>query len=422
MAKSFVVLAFLAVAGAGVYFVVSGSGSDVNNAGSVVSSLAATKAQEKLVADARKSQLKVSDIPVPSKTGPWPKAVAKDPTFSFGRMQVRENNSHEFKIHNEGEADLILRTGSTTCKCTKFGFGVVASTHEEESGDKKETEAAKSAVVNPGESVILTMSWKGGEVADRGFRHGGDVFTNDPNNSTLKFAVEGAIEMPFDLQPGVWSVGNVYARQPGKMRATLGTKIFEQLDIESITSPSGLVTVTPLPLTAEDRALNTFVSGHSLEVIVSENIPAGVFAEEIQIKVAQLKEPIRVTVSAKKQGVLRLQPMAGTWFDPDRMQLKLGSFPASEGRSATMLLIVDEKEMSEPFQITEVKSDPSFVTAAIEPIGQPSGTVHRYVLTIAVPPGKPHVQKVESAPGTLKLSTNHPSGEGIHFDLLLYSN
>ena len=57
MAKSFVVLAFLAVAGVGVYFVVSGSDSDVNNAGSVVSRLEATKAQEKLVADANKKPL-----------------------------------------------------------------------------------------------------------------------------------------------------------------------------------------------------------------------------------------------------------------------------------------------------------------------------------------------------------------------------
>jgi hypothetical protein len=72
---------------------------------------------------------------------------------------------------------------------------------------------------------------------------------------------------------------------------------------------------------------------------------------------------------ARKQGVVRLQPMAGTMYDSDKMQLRMGSFPASEGREATMLMVVDEKEMTEPLRITEVEADPSFVTASISPIG-----------------------------------------------------
>jgi hypothetical protein len=324
-------------------------------------------------------------------------------------MQVKETKSHQFVIKNEGEADLQLKAGKTTCKCTKFGFG---------EGDTTET----TTVVKPGESVILTMSWKAGEVPDREFRHGGDVHTNDPEHLAINYAVEGAIEMPYELLPQPWSVGNVYDNQPGKMMATIGSKVYDTLDIVSIECPSEFVKVTPEPLSIEGRAKDEFKSGYALTIEVSDAIPAGLFTEEVTIKVAQLPEPIRVGISARKQGVLRLQQMAGTLLDTDEMQIQMGSFPAREGREAKLLLIVDEKDMSEHFQFTETKADPSFVTAKLTPIGEPTGTVHRYLLTIAVPPGRPHVQRVATRPGFIKMTTNHPSGESLHFSLLLYSN
>lgn len=350
------------------------------------------------------------DYPVPSATGPWPKAVVLAPVFMFGTMRVGEDNSHDFVVTNEGDADLLLKTGKTTCKCTRFGFGAVEET------------AKKDAVVKPGESITLTMNWNGGKVADRGFRHGGDLFTNDPENKTIKLAVEGAVEMPYDIQPGVWAVGNVYDAQPTKLRATIGSKLFSSLEIESLTSPSGLVKLTSGSFTPEDRATGGFLSGVSVNVEVSPKIPAGLFSEEVVIKLVQESEPLTVLVTARKQGVIRLQPMAGTMYDADRMQLRLGSFPASEGREATMLMVLDEKDMSEPLKITQIKADPAFVTASMSPIGEPSGTVHRYMLKIIVPPGRPHVQRTESKPGEVAISTNHSSGETLNLSLLLYSN
>lgn len=350
------------------------------------------------------------DAPVVSKTGPWPKAEAKDRVFLFGRMQVKQENSHQFFIRNEGEADLILRAGNTTCKCTKFGFGTDAARTE------------KSAVVKPGDTIALTMNWKGGDAPDREFSHGGDVYTNDPEHKVLKYAVQGAIEMPFELLPKMWNVGNVYDDQPGRMTAVIGTKLHDSFKILSIESPSGKVLVTPAPLSVETKVESGFSSGYELNIEVPADIPAGALQEEVLIRIDQQDEPVKVTVTARKQGVIQLQQMAGTIFDRDNMQLQLGSFPASEGREAKMLLIVDEKGMDEPFRISETKADPPFVSATLSPIGPPTNTIHRYLLTIKVPPGRPHVQRVAAAPGFVKLSTNHSSGESIDFSLLLYSN
>jgi hypothetical protein len=114
--------------------------------------------------------------------------------------------------------------------------------------------------------------------------------------------------------------------------------------------------------------------------------------------------------------------MAGTVLDPNTLTLMLGSFKAAEGSEAKLLLIVDEKGMSEPFAITKTEADPPFLAASLSPVGAPSGTVHRYLLTLKIPPGRAPVQRTANNPGFLRLSTNHSTGDGVNLGLHLYSN
>ena len=109
-------------------------------------------------------------------------------------------------------------------------------------------------------------------------------------------------------------------------------------------------------------------------------------------------------------------------FVPDKMVLQLGQFAASEGRKVKLLLIVDEKEMAEPLQITRIDADPPFLKASLEPLGTFTGTVHRYAVEITVPPGRPHVQKTEYKRGHITIHTNHPSKETIHTEVLMHSH
>ena len=350
------------------------------------------------------------DLPVASKEGPWPKVVAADLTFSFGRMQVKTTKSHSFAIQNEGEADLELTAGTTTCKCTQFDF------------DPSKEADVKSVVVKPGQSVELIMTWEAGDSADRGFRHGGDIHTNDPKRPLIHYAVEGAIEQPFEVMPGMWNVGGVSSGEPGRFKGAIATRLFEEFQVESVHSPSGLVKVTPVPMTPQEKALDRFTSGYSLHVELSEDVPAGKFEEMVEIKVSGQEDPIRISVSARKYGAIRLQQMAGTDFNAEKLVLQMGAFSTSQGREAKMLLIVDEKDMPEPFRLTQTTADPSFLKVTLTPLGGPTGTIHRYILSIAIPPGRPHVQRVDSKPGSLKISTNHPTGEEISMTVLLYSN
>ncbi|MFO0975644.1 MAG: DUF1573 domain-containing protein [Planctomycetaceae bacterium] len=351
-----------------------------------------------------------SDLPVPSESGPWPKAVVPEPTFVFGRMAVATENSHSFIIRNEGEADLKLKAGLTTCKCTTFGFGA-----------SKEA-ATPTATVKPGEEVALLMNWKSGEAPDRAFRHGGDVHTNDPKNPLLKIAVQGAIEQKFEILPmSRWDAGNIYD-QPGRMKVGIGSKVHSSFEITSVESPSGMVTAKIQPMTEAELGTEQMLCGYSIELEVSTGIPSGYFEEVLKIATTTEKEPLRVTLVARKHGAIRLQQLAGASLDPKTLALQLGSFAANTGREAKLLVIVDEKDMKEPFAITKIEADPAFVTASLESAGPPSGTVHRYFLTIKVPPGRPHAQRTDTNPGRIKISTNHSSGDAISLGLKLYSN
>lgn len=408
--RSLVALLLILAIGGGVYLLMNSSGS-VDPASSLVADLDAIKNDQKASA-ARAAEKKIaslSDLPEPSKEGPWPIAHTNELNFTFGRMQVGTKKTHTFVISNQGETDLILKAGTTTCKCTQFGF------------DPDPEVEKKSAIVKPGESIDLYMTWKAGDNPDRGFRHGGDVHTNDPRSPLLKFTVEGSIDMPLVLLPAFWSVGDMYQDQPGKFRGAVASRVFEEFAIESITSPSGKVKVTVEPMTAEERVQDGYLTGYILNAEVSTDIPTGIFQEELQVKVSTLDTPLLITVTARKQGNIRLQQMPGTIFNSEKQMLQLGSFSASEGREAKMLLIVDEKDMSEPFQFTKNENDPPFLAAELTPLGQPSGTVHRYILTFRIPPGKPHAQRTDARPGKILLSTNHPSGEQVSLQLLMYS-
>lgn len=371
--------------------------------------IASAKAETRNMAPPKKGA-DLSDLPVASSTGPWPKAVAPEPTYVFGRMAVKSDNSHVFVIRNEGEADLVMKAGETTCKCTTFGFG------------KTKEEAVNKATVKPGEEISLIMNWKAGDTPDRAFRHGGDIHTNDPKNPIVKIAVQGAIEQKYEMFPyGQWDVGNIY-QEPGTLKVGVGSKIHSAFQIVSVESPSGMVKAHIEPMSEAELGKELLTSGYSLTLEVSPSIPSGFFEEHLKITTAEDPEPLRATVIARKHGAIRLQQLAGAQLDPRTLTLQLGSFSANTGREAKLLVIADEKGMTEPLAIKSIDADPSFITASLESAGEPSGTVHRYFLTIKVPPGRPHAQRTDANLGHLKISTNHPSGDGISVGLKMYSN
>ncbi len=408
MYKSLFAFVVICALGAGAYYLLGtadSSGSSINDR------LAQTAPVSGEASTSLSTAPKKEKVPPPkvAKTGPYPKVIIGETVFPFGRMEVGQTKEHIFELRNEGEADLELSAGETTCKCTTFGFGTDPKT------------SSKKAVVKPGEKVQVVIGWKSGDEPNRSFRHGGSVFTNDPNNTEIKYAVEGSIEVSFELLPQTWAVGNMFEGQPATFRGSLASKVHSNFEIESAISKSGKVNVTWDKMSLEMLAQDTFMCGWTFTAVISPDIPVGMFEDTIEIRIKGRPDPLNVPLTARKHGQIRLQQMAGSVYDVDKALLQLGSFSPKDGREAKLLLIVDEKDMTEPFQLKDKKADPSFVTATLEPLGQPTGTVHRYVLKVAVPPGRPQAHKTVTNPGYIEIATNHPSGETIKMGLVLYS-
>lgn len=344
------------------------------------------------------------DRPVASETGPWPKITYDETTFAFGQMAVDATNEHFFVIRNEGEADLVMKEGKTTCKCTTF--------------------IVENKVLKPGEETKLKINWKGGAAPDRSFRHGGPVYTNDPENPEVNFVVEGAIAMPVELMPQFWSFGSITQDKVGTLSASIASKLDDDFEIESIESPSGKVTVKVSPMSMKEMATEKYVRGFRLDVEIATDIPPGKLEEKIKINLKGIDSIPSVTasVTARKYGNFILQPLDGAIFAPDKQTLQLGQFPASEGRDARLLLIVDQKKMTDELEITGIEADPPFLKATLTELNEAANTVHRYALEISVPPGRPHVQKTNSKLGHITITTNHPSKETIQLDVLMHSH
>ena len=166
------------------------------------------------------------------------------------------------------------------------------------------------------------------------------------------------------------------------------------------------------------------MKGFRLDVEIAADIPGGKFEEDVKINIKGVDQVPFVTakLTASKYGSVILQPLDGTLFVPDKLLLQLGQFPASEGRNAKLLAIVEEKNMTEPFRIIDVEADPPFLKASLEPIGIPTGTVHRYAVEIIVPPGRPLVEKTMAKRGHITIRTNLPSNESISTDVLMHSH
>lgn len=337
-----------------------------------------------------------------SSSGPWPIAETKLKKFNFGRMPVGDAiGTHTFTLKNVGDADLMLKAGQATCQCTTF--------------------SVESERVPPGGETLVTLQWKV-KAANPNFRHGGPVYTNDPKNRELMFEVEGIIDEAVVVEPGlVWNVGQLSEGVQSSIGVTVASRVHEKFSVESITAESPNVRFKVRPMTPQELKIGSWVSGYSLNVTVDGNVPPGTFEDTAVLKLDVLEDTRSFKVQGTRFGVIRFLPTPGERFDPDKQLLTLGTFRAAQGRKSRIMLIVDHSESSEPLEISDIETVPSFMKVTLEPSGQRLNNSQRYLLNIEIPPGRPkHEGTHEWA--TFRASTNHKSYPQIKVNVSFTSN
>jgi hypothetical protein len=332
-------------------------------------------------------------LPVPSESGPWPRLTFEQTDFNFGRMQVGDELEHTFIIRNEGEAELELLAGNPTCKCTAFRLA--------------------SEKVAPGEETTLLVRWVG-KFRDPSFQHGGPIYSNDPKNESVTFTVRGIVDAAFDMLPtGTWDAGEVRPNSPTTFSAAIFSNVHEDFEVTSLDCKSEHVTLEAIPLDPVRLTEIKGIAGYEIKVTIDPTIKAGLFEDEVLISTNKSDKPQKVFIKARREGNIRLLATPGVAWSPNTRGLSLGQFAATEGRSAKLLLLVDETGMTEPFALGEITADPPFMTVSMEPAGAKSDNMGKYFLTVTIPPGAPRISRDRETPATVKIQTNLPNGEAI---------
>jgi len=360
----------------------------------LASSILTAAAEEDTGNEDRSTKKEEISKPKVSTSGPWPKAVASERKFDFGRMRLDgPDQEHNFTISNEGDAPLELVAGKSTCQCTKFTLDRTS--------------------VGPGESATLTIKWQA-KKKDPTFSHGGKVFTNDPDQNTLSFVVHGIIESSIITKPQrLWSVGNISGDAPGTMEASLFSRIIPSLTIEDVSAETDFASAEYVPMTDLELKTNEALSGWKFKVTVLPGFPVGKLDDTLTIAISELEEDVKVSLQAVRPGDIRISPMRGTRFNSQQRIVSLGQFQAAKGHKAELMLIVNQENFDEELKFLEVESDPKSLRVSLEPIGKPSEVSARYRMTVEILPGGMRSQRSRGNEGTIRCRTNHPREKEI---------
>lgn len=335
--------------------------------------------------------------PVIAEKGPYPKVVTTETEFDFGVLEINQEGKHEFVIRNEGEADLVIKKGPTSCKCTLS-----------EVGEKP---------IPPGADAKVLLTWKPAPGMEE-IRQTAEIFTNDPKRPTVSLVITGKLQQRLRIFPsGVWPVNDIVEGTASTMTGHIVTSVIDDFEISEIDTGSPLITVEKTPIDDAMKKELSAKTGFTLKVTVAPTVPVGGFSYPMKVTTnvmgrdnkGELTVPIDFSfnVVGKRSGPLRI---LGPEYREQFAALTLGSFDSTRGKKATLKVIVQQAP-EEGFQLSDLKVTPKELKVSLEPDPKvKSRSAKGYLLTVEYPAGAPRVNLRQDAetPGVIEAKTNHP--------------
>lgn len=353
------------------------------------------------------------DFPRPSETGPHPKTTFEETIFDFGIRPRFSKGAHKFVVTNNGEAELKLKTGRTTCQCTIGELG--------------------QNTVAPGESTTIELSWEIKQ-AGPGFQHSAQIHTNDPANPTQTLIVKGFIGVDLAVWPADrWSLGSLNVDGEGTQEAYVYSQVSDNMEVTNVTGSQPGLTFEIAQLTqdelgglknrlmsdsapppdphGDDERPKTPDIKSAARIIVKagSQIPAGQFSIPVTIQ-TNLEETstVSVAVSGVRPGPYQFFPQPGTGYHHSSMLIAAGEISSAKKHESGLLLIC--RGFDEELKLNEVVAEPSWLKVELEP-APGDGDVRRYRLILKFPAGLPSMVRTPADPAKLTLRTNHPDAE-----------
>lgn len=329
--------------------------------------------------------------------GPAPKAVTDAVEFQFGVMEVGAEMTHTFTIRNEGDAPLTLKNDGSTCSCTVNGL--------------------EESTIQPGEEAPVTLTWTPKSV-NEDFSQGAKVRTNDPRRERIQFNVHGIVDESIVVDPpSSWDVGSIAADGEAMVRGVAYSRLVDEFAVEIEEDDDLLEVVDVVPMTDAQLAdYNSAKSGWVYRVRVRAG-KANAFIRTFNVKtdVGEEGTSRQMKVSGHAQGPVSILPIGNVSYYRRANAVDLGRFPAADGKSAELAVMVRGIEESdvEMDAITISDESLSFELTRDKSFRVP-GKV-KYIARITFDPGG--IPDTKSGPTTAKIVVpiNHPDQPTIEF-------
>jgi len=302
------------------------------------------------------------NLPVASANkGPLPKVVVEgELTYEFGTMTQQSEGKHSWLFRNEGEGDLQLWKGTSTCMCTFAQF----------KNDEK-------AVLKPGESTDIEVVWKT-NYTNGDFKKGANIETNDPNVPSVPLFVHGTINPPVVIRPGdVVDLHAVDVQDSKGGDVAIYSEDRPDMKITKIlSSKPGLLVADVTPMTEDDLTKLKLKGGLRVHVNVKPGFPIGTMREEVVLQTDHPQRPeIKLTVVGSIAGPISVLPE----------RVRMVNVKTSEGASKEVTLLVRGGKTAN----FEVLKKPEKIGVTIEPGDTSADRKGRYLVKVDVPKGTP---------------------------------
>jgi hypothetical protein len=319
--------------------------------------------------------------------------VVQSDSFDFGTMNASSTASHDFVFTNQGNANLTLTNGPTTCKCAVANL--------------------ERAEVPPGESTKVTLEWKA-----RGFqgpyKQTATVMTNDTRRSEVTLTVSGRIVSTVKADPEELVLNGITAGESASRTVAVFGCVPEPLKItgQEFVEPrtARFFDVKWVPMKPEEVAKDKDAkSGVLVQVNLKPGLPIGPFKQTIRLKTSLAAMPsMDVPVNGTVVGDIAV---VGAQWDEKYGVLQIGSVSSREEVSRT-LIVVARGQYRDRIKLKVAEVWPALLKVAIGPtIGASASGVRETPVVIRIPKGSPpaaHLGTETSKCGRILLETGLP--------------
>ncbi|MDB4637654.1 MAG: DUF1573 domain-containing protein [Planctomycetaceae bacterium] len=320
-----------------------------------------------------------------------PKAVADELVHNFGSMELGDKGSYTFSIKNEGEDVLKISKGASTCKCTVSDL--------------------PSNEIPPGETAEVVLEWEP-KSKSRNFSQKAKIWTNDPENRSLDFGVQGLVDDKLNRVPeGDLTAGSLQEGIGASTRLRIFSRLVDEIPEPEIIYDGETLIFEVKPLEDVDLEELDTKNGYAIFVNVAPTAPVGSNRELFSFKTKVGDEVIeeQVTVTYSRLGPIRIMPLPNTVFFEKTGLVDFKRFDAKDGKIQEVTLLIDNPPEDAKVEVTLSENELEEMKVTVEPktdLKLKGKQAFRIVLEI--PPGIPPMNHARSAAPKIVFKTTHP--------------